>query len=57
LCFCHYNAHDISTRGLRLLLEASDIVDVYVPSTTVASGGVASTLDATVSTWGRGVDS
>jgi hypothetical protein len=42
LCSCQHNAHDISIWGLRLLHGADDIAEVYVPSTTVASGGVAS---------------
>jgi hypothetical protein len=48
LCFCQYKTCDISTRGLRLP-GANDVVKVYIPSTMVASGGVASTPGATVS--------
>jgi hypothetical protein len=43
--------------GLRLLLGAGSITAVYVPSNTVASGGIASAPGATVWPWGRGVDS
>jgi hypothetical protein len=57
LCFCHHKAHQVSIWGLRLLHEADDISAVYVPSTMVASGGVASTTCAMVSAWGRGADS
>jgi hypothetical protein len=44
-------------RGLRLLLGVRGITVVYLPSTTVASGGVASAPSATVSPWGREADS
>jgi hypothetical protein len=43
LCFYQNNTHDVSIWGLRLLHGADNITEVYVPSTTVASGGVAST--------------
>jgi hypothetical protein len=49
LCHYHYNAHDISTRGLRLLHGADGIAEVYVPSNMVASGDVACAPCTTVS--------
>jgi hypothetical protein len=39
------------------LPEANGVVELYILSTMVASGGVASAPDAMVSAWGRGVDS
>jgi hypothetical protein len=57
LCFYHHKAYDVSTRGLQLLHGADDISAIYIPSTTVASGGIASVPGATVSAWGRGVHS
>jgi hypothetical protein len=56
LCFCHHKIYDVSTQGLQLP-EVSGIVELYIPSTMVASGNVASAPDAMVSAWGRGVDS
>jgi hypothetical protein len=47
----------LSTWGLRLLLRVGVIAAIYIPSTTVASGGVASAPGATVSPWGREADS
>jgi hypothetical protein len=38
------------------MISVSGGYDYYVPSTTVASGGVASAPSATVSAWGRGAD-
>jgi hypothetical protein len=49
LCFYHHKAYDVSNRGLRLLHGADDISAIYIPSTTVASGGIASVPGATVS--------
>jgi hypothetical protein len=42
LCSCQHNAHDVRIWGLRLLHGANGIAEAYVPSTTVASGSVAS---------------
>jgi hypothetical protein len=42
--------------GLRLLPEANDVIEMYIPFTMVASGGVVSAPGATVSTWGREAD-
>jgi hypothetical protein len=44
-------------RRPRLVLEEDCVCVVYSPSTMLASGSVASTADASVSTWGRGADS
>jgi hypothetical protein len=57
LCFYHHKAYDVSTPGPRLLHGADGITAVYIPSTTVASDGVASAPDITDSARGRGVDS
>jgi hypothetical protein len=57
LCFCYHKAYDVSTRGLRLLHGVDGITAIYITSTMVASGGVASAPGATVSPWGRGADS
>jgi hypothetical protein len=43
--------------GLRLLLEEGCVCAVYLPSTMLASGSVASTVGATISAWGSGADS
>jgi hypothetical protein len=53
LCFCHHKVCDVSTWGLRLL-EANGVVELYIASTMVASGGVASVPGTMVSAWGRG---
>jgi hypothetical protein len=45
------------SRGLRLLLEEGCVCAVYLPSTMLASGSVASTAGVTVSARGRGADS
>jgi hypothetical protein len=47
----------ISFLGLRLPLEEGCVYAVYLPSTMLDSGSVASAAGATVSRWGRGVDS
>jgi hypothetical protein len=42
LCSCQHSAHNVSIWGLRLLHGVDGITEVYVPSTMVASGDVAS---------------
>jgi hypothetical protein len=49
--------HTTSVMGATITTRADGIAAVYIPSTTVASGGVASALGATVSALRRGVDS
>jgi hypothetical protein len=56
-CVSVNTMHTTSVLELRLLLGAGDITAVYIPSTTVASEGVASAPGTTVSVWGRGADS
>jgi hypothetical protein len=56
LCPCHHKTCDVSSRGLRLP-GANGVIKLYIPSTTVASGGVASAPGATVSLWGMEADS
>jgi hypothetical protein len=52
-----HKPQDISIRGLCLLHRADGPIEVYLPSTRVASGGVASAPGATASPSGRGVAS